>query len=207
MFTRFDFVHDHFAFAARNLICLASHVSHFRYASSLVSTSSVSVSRLFNIMIRGTFSFDVSLLTTLRTQSHLKKLHFPAVSNPDDRSGPPSNPLALSFFLMIMTSGRSVFLSSTALVLFPFPADVATGPSGSLSRIGWFLQERVTNNSNSIVDHWRAFQRPDMAQVFNYTDVEVLELMQLLRDGDRSVILGQELTDEAAPLDELLSRK
>ena len=55
------------------------------------------------------------------------------------------------------------------------------------------------------MDHWRAFQRPEMAQVFNYTDVEVLELMQLLRNGDRSVILSQEVTDEAAPLGETLT--
>ncbi|XP_043236626.1 receptor-type guanylate cyclase gcy-5-like isoform X2 [Amphibalanus amphitrite] len=59
------------------------------------------------------------------------------------------------------------------------------GRLGPETRIGWFLQERVSNSSRSIVDHWRAFQHPETARVFNYTDAEVQRLRRHLWDGHR----------------------
>ncbi|KAF0297153.1 putative molluscan insulin-related peptide(s) receptor [Amphibalanus amphitrite] len=64
------------------------------------------------------------------------------------------------------------------------------GRLGPETRIGWFLQERVSNSSRSIVDHWRAFQHPETARVFNYTDAEVQRLRRHLWDGHRPVLFA-----------------
>ncbi|KAF0308852.1 Insulin-like growth factor 1 receptor [Amphibalanus amphitrite] len=58
------------------------------------------------------------------------------------------------------------------------------GPLGAVTRIGWFFQELVANSSDEVLDHWRAFLRPDAVKTFNYTTAEVAELRQNLVDPE-----------------------
>ncbi|XP_037086042.1 uncharacterized protein LOC119106492 isoform X2 [Pollicipes pollicipes] len=61
---------------------------------------------------------------------------------------------------------------------------IYAGRLGPSTRIGWFLQESVAGLTSGIVDHWRAFQRPGIAQVFNYTELERRSMRRHLRATD-----------------------
>ena len=50
-------------------------------------------------------------------------------------------------------------------------------------RIGWLLQDWVANSSRvQVLDHWRAFRRPEAVRVFNYTETELEELSSSVID-------------------------
>ena len=52
-------------------------------------------------------------------------------------------------------------------------------------RIGWFFQEWVANSSSEVLDHWRAFLKPETVAVFNnYSIAEMDELRRNVRDPD-----------------------